>query len=163
MLTLTREVTRCFSKSYLLLYPCRISNTASLSMTPLSPCHTPVIKSNDSTASIFPFAALNARYKLPQHAMLASMAKRVGYWVGNCLSLEPRIYLGDVFSFWISLDAFVVLSGAVLTSYVGISGLMARMAKDRCLPQFMLAKVSLTSLTSTFLSKHRVRSPICTG
>ena len=74
--------------------------------------------------------------------MLAIMAKRVGYWLGSCLGLPtPGLDLGEVFAFWVSLDAFVVLSGAVLTAYVGISGLLARMAKDRCLPQFILRKV----------------------
>ncbi|CAM9488488.1 unnamed protein product [Ectocarpus sp. 13 AM-2016] len=78
-----------------------------------------------------------------KHSMLAIMAKRVGYWAGGCLGLPaPGLDLGEVFAFWVSLDAFVVLSGAVLTAYVGISGLLARMAKDRCLPQFMLRKVS---------------------
>jgi amino acid transporter len=38
----------------------------------------------------------------------------------------------------VSLDAVLVLSGAVLTSFVGVSGLMRRMALDRCLPQFLL-------------------------
>ncbi|CAM9882560.1 unnamed protein product, partial [Ectocarpus sp. 8 AP-2014] len=76
-----------------------------------------------------------------KHSMLAIMAKRVGYWAGGCLGLPtPGLDLGEVFAFWVSLDAFVVLSGAVLTAYVGISGLLARMAKDRCLPQFMLRK-----------------------
>lgn len=32
---------------------------------------------------------------------------------------------------WISIDAFIVLSGAVLTAYVGMSGLVRRLAKDR--------------------------------
>lgn len=75
--------------------------------------------------------------------MLAIMAKRVGFWAGSSLGLQQPgdIDLGEVFAFWVSLDAFVVLSGAVLTAYVGISGLLARMSKDRCLPQFMLAKV----------------------
>ncbi len=36
------------------------------------------------------------------------------------------------------LDATLVLSGAVLTSYVGVTGLVRRMALDRCLPQFLL-------------------------
>lgn len=77
-----------------------------------------------------------------QHSMLAIMAKRVGYWAGGCLGLPtPGVDLGEAFAFWVSLDAFVVLSGAVLTAYVGISGLLARMAKDRCLPQFILRKV----------------------
>jgi amino acid transporter len=38
----------------------------------------------------------------------------------------------------ISVDAVAVLSGAVLTSFVGVSGLMKRMALDRILPQFFL-------------------------
>ena len=39
---------------------------------------------------------------------------------------------------WISFDAFIVLSGAVLTSYVGVMGLVRRMSMDNCLPQFLL-------------------------
>ncbi|MGE3756523.1 MAG: amino acid permease, partial [Pseudobdellovibrionaceae bacterium] len=38
----------------------------------------------------------------------------------------------------VSLDAILVLSGAVLTSFVGVVGLSRRMALDRCLPQFLL-------------------------
>jgi amino acid transporter len=38
----------------------------------------------------------------------------------------------------VSVDAVMVLSGAVLTSYVGVTGLVRRMALDRCLPQFLL-------------------------
>ncbi|MDH4091223.1 MAG: APC family permease [Cyclobacteriaceae bacterium] len=38
----------------------------------------------------------------------------------------------------ISIDAVLVLSGAVLTSYVGVGGLIKRMALDRILPQFTL-------------------------
>lgn len=45
---------------------------------------------------------------------------------------------GKWLSILISLDAFLVLSGAVLTSYVGVEGLMKRMALDRILPQFTL-------------------------
>lgn len=40
----------------------------------------------------------------------------------------------------ISVDAVMVLCGAVLTSYVGVSGLMKRMALDRVLPQFTLGQ-----------------------
>jgi MFS family permease len=36
------------------------------------------------------------------------------------------------------VDAFLVLSGAVLTSYVGVSGLVHRMTLDNCFPQFFL-------------------------
>ncbi|MGQ9688372.1 MAG: APC family permease [Desulfobaccales bacterium] len=39
---------------------------------------------------------------------------------------------------FIVLDAFFVLSGAVLTSYVGITGLVHRMTLDQCFPQFFL-------------------------
>jgi amino acid transporter len=38
----------------------------------------------------------------------------------------------------VSVDATLVLSGAVLTSYVGVTGLVRRMTLDRCLPQFLL-------------------------
>jgi amino acid transporter len=38
----------------------------------------------------------------------------------------------------IVIDAFLVLSGAVLTSYVGITGLIHRMTLDQCFPQFFL-------------------------
>ena len=38
----------------------------------------------------------------------------------------------------IMVDAFLVLSGAVLTSYVGVSGLVHRMTLDQCFPQFLL-------------------------
>ncbi|TYZ64180.1 hypothetical protein PybrP1_006327 [[Pythium] brassicae (nom. inval.)] len=38
---------------------------------------------------------------------------------------------------WVSLDAFVVLAGGVLTSYVGITGLVRRLAFDRVLPAFL--------------------------
>jgi amino acid transporter len=39
---------------------------------------------------------------------------------------------------FISVDATLVLSGAVLTSYVGVGGLMKRMTLDRILPQALL-------------------------
>ena len=40
----------------------------------------------------------------------------------------------------IVVDAFLVLSGAVLTSYVGVTGLVHRMTLDQCFPQFLLKK-----------------------
>jgi amino acid transporter len=51
----------------------------------------------------------------------------------------------------ISADAALVLSGAVLTSYVGVNGLMRRMTLDRCLPQ-MLLKVNRRGSTYRILS-----------
>ena len=47
-------------------------------------------------------------------------------------------FLGRLLAFLISIDAVLVLSGAVLTSFVGVNGLVRRMALDRCLPQFLL-------------------------
>lgn len=47
---------------------------------------------------------------------------------------------GPTLGFWVSLDAVLVLSGAVLTSFVGVTGLMRRMALDRVLPQVLLAR-----------------------
>lgn len=40
----------------------------------------------------------------------------------------------------VSIDAVLVLSGAVLTSYVGVSGLLERMTLDRILPPIFLKK-----------------------
>jgi amino acid transporter len=60
-----------------------------------------------------------------QNTLLTEMAAHVG---GNWLAIL------------ISIDAFLVLSGAVLTSFVGVSGLLERMALDRILPQYFLKK-----------------------
>jgi len=43
----------------------------------------------------------------------------------------------------VSIDAVLVLSGAVLTSYVGVTGLVRRLALDRILFQFLLAENKL--------------------
>ncbi|MFK5959447.1 MAG: APC family permease [Lutibacter sp.] len=60
-----------------------------------------------------------------QNTLLVEMGKHVGgEWVATL----------------ISIDAFLVLSGAVLTSFVGVSGLLERMTLDRILPQFFLKK-----------------------
>jgi len=45
---------------------------------------------------------------------------------------------GNWLAWVISVDATLVLSGAVLTSFVGVTGLVTRMTLDRCLPQFLL-------------------------
>jgi amino acid transporter len=47
-----------------------------------------------------------------------------GYWLGTL----------------ISIDAVLVLSGAVLTSYVGVAGLTERITLDRIFPNFLLSK-----------------------
>lgn len=54
------------------------------------------------------------------------------------LLAEAAFQLGGILLLgWIAIDAFLVLCGAVLTSYVGVSGLINRMALDDCLPHFL--------------------------
>ena len=52
-------------------------------------------------------------------------------YMGN---LSGGVWLANL----ISVDAALVLSGAVLTSFVGVNGLIRRMTLDRCLPQYLL-------------------------
>ena len=60
-----------------------------------------------------------------ESALLAHMGREsAGPWLGTL----------------ISVDAAIVLSGAVLTSFIGVDGLIARMTLDRCLPQFLLKR-----------------------
>ncbi len=56
------------------------------------------------------------------------------------LSEMAHLMGGSTFKMIIVLDAAAVLSGAVLTSFVGVTGLVQRMALDQCLPQFLLKK-----------------------
>ena len=62
---------------------------------------------------------------VPQHesAFLSFMGKTTG---GNWLATV------------VSFDAALVLSGAVLTAFIGVSGLMKRMTLDRIFPQMLL-------------------------
>jgi len=56
------------------------------------------------------------------------------------LAQMGRVSSGGWLASWISINAALVLSGAVLTSFVGVNGLMGRMTLDRCLPQLLLKK-----------------------
>lgn len=49
---------------------------------------------------------------------------------------------GNGLGYVIAVDAFMVLSGAVLTSFVGVTGLLERMTLDRIMPQFLMKKNS---------------------
>ncbi|MGK0255289.1 MAG: amino acid transporter [Mariniflexile sp.] len=62
-----------------------------------------------------------------QNTLLTEMGSHVG---------------GEWMAILISVDAFLVLSGAVLTSFIGVSGLLERMTLDRILPPFFLKKNS---------------------
>ncbi len=79
---------------------------------------------------INPLIALLAVMVLPisqvgqnQEALLSYMGGKTG---------------GTWLAFIISIDAVLVLSGAVLTSFVGVGGLLKRMTLDRILPQILL-------------------------
>ncbi|WP_421805689.1 APC family permease [Flagellimonas sp.] len=56
------------------------------------------------------------------------------------LSIMGNQVSGGWLSFLVSLDAVLVLSGAVLTSFVGVSGLVERITLDRILPPFLLKR-----------------------
>ncbi len=58
------------------------------------------------------------------------------------LSDMANISAGSWLKWIVSIDAVLVLSGAVLTSFVGVSGLLERMTLDRILPQGLLKKNS---------------------
>ncbi len=50
--------------------------------------------------------------------------KKIGDWMGDVHVGSDVISFGDVLKAWVGLDAFIVLSGSVLTAYVGIGGLL---------------------------------------
>jgi amino acid transporter len=56
----------------------------------------------------------------------------------DLLAQMGEVALGRPLAVLVSFDAVLVLSGAVLTSFVGVTGLVRRMALDRCLPRFLL-------------------------
>ena len=59
----------------------------------------------------------------------------------NTLLIEMGLHVGGKWvATLIAIDAVLVLSGAVLTSYVGVSGLLERMTLDRILPNALLKK-----------------------
>lgn len=62
----------------------------------------------------------------------------VGQHTETLLSYLGQVAGGRWLALLISVDAVAVLSGAVLTSFVGVSGLMKRMALDRIWPQSFL-------------------------
>ena len=77
----------------------------------------------------------------PSMALLALALVPIAMVPGNqeaLLSHKGLIAGGKWLSVLVSVDAALVLSGAVLTSYVGVTGLVKRMTLDRCLPQVLL-------------------------
>ncbi|MED5399380.1 MAG: APC family permease [Planctomycetota bacterium] len=74
----------------------------------------------------------------------------VGFHKNHLLAHLGDLTAGGWLKFLISIDAALVLSGAVLTSYVGVTGLVHRMTLDRCLPQYLLKK------NKKFGTTHRI-------
>jgi amino acid transporter len=56
------------------------------------------------------------------------------------LAHMSNILAGNSLQYLIVIDAFMVLSGAVLTSCVGVTGLVRQMTLDQVLPRFLLKK-----------------------
>lgn len=68
------------------------------------------------------------------------------------LSFMGKTTGGNWLFYLISIDAVLVLSGAVLTSYIGVGGLVERMALDRILPKVLLRKNKRRSSYLIFIS-----------
>jgi len=76
----------------------------------------------------------------PLNDLLARMANEaIHRLTGVEAASDDGTWLGVI----VSVDAVLVLSGAVLTSFVGVTGLVRRMTLDRCLPQFLLRENKL--------------------
>jgi amino acid transporter len=92
---------------------------------------------------INPLMALTAVLVLPlavniehQEALLSYLGDQTGgHWLATA----------------VSIDAVLVLSGAVLTSYIGVGGLIKRMTLDRILPQALLKENKRGSSFRIFL------------
>lgn len=56
------------------------------------------------------------------------------------LAGEAKIIGGQIFQYIVVCDAFLVLCGAVLTGFIGVSGLINRMALDEALPIWFAKK-----------------------
>lgn len=77
-----------------------------------------------------PLIAAIALGVLPLHQMIASKDFLLIDVAGSMS--------GKVAATIIAIDAALVLSGAVLASFIGVTGLVTRMTLDRCLPQHLL-------------------------
>ncbi len=65
---------------------------------------------------------------------------QVGEHRESLLALMGQTVGGSWLGWLISVDAVLVLSGAVLTSFVGVTGLIERITLDRVLPNYFLAQ-----------------------
>ena len=102
--------------------------------------------------SLISFSALEVT-TITRHTdtVLAKTAHVVGHWIQTSMSFPDHYNLGPVFSTLVSIDAFIVLAAALLTSFIGINGLIRRMSMDRCLPQILLKQNPYTGTDSFIL------------
>jgi amino acid transporter len=71
---------------------------------------------------------------------------------------------GEWLGLLITFDAFLVLCGAVFTSFIGVSRLMSRMALDECLPSFLLKEKNNTHVyLNSYLNIMTVFLVSCVG
>lgn len=102
--------------------------------------------------SLISFSCLRLEDIMEHNAtVLARTAHVLGGWIQNSLNFPDHYQFGPIFSALVSIDAFIVLAAALLTGYVGINGLIRRMAMDRCLPQFFLIQNPWTGTDSFIL------------
>ncbi|MGB0885308.1 MAG: APC family permease [Chitinophagales bacterium] len=69
-----------------------------------------------------------------------SQAEVTSQYQEGLLAAMANLTSGSWLKWIISIDAVLVLSGAVLTSFVGVTGLMERMTLDRILPNSLLKR-----------------------
>jgi amino acid transporter len=86
-----------------------------------------------------------------KETVLAKSAEVLGYWIQEKLHISAAFNVGHICSTIVSIDAFIVLAAAVLTSFIGINGLIRRMSMDRCLPQILLTQNPWTGTDSYIL------------
>eukprot|EP00466_Bigelowiella_natans_P003717 jgi/Bigna1/84015/fgenesh1_pg.120_\ len=89
---------------------------------------------------IVPVEDIQSKYHLTLLAKIADVSggAMLRYLVHGALTI-CCVYSCDWY-LSVGLDAFLVLSGAVLTSYVGVVGVTRRLALDSCVPEFLLAQ-----------------------
>ncbi|MEI6327239.1 MAG: APC family permease [Candidatus Roizmanbacteria bacterium] len=99
-----------------------------------------------------PIIALIALNSLPLSVINQAkdfMLADVGFSIGVDLPFTlGQVLIKDL----VAVDALLVLSGAVLTAYVGVGGLIQRMALDGCLPKVLTRTNSRGSFPVTVLT-----------
>ena len=83
-------------------------------------------------------AVLNPSISLLSQCLLPVSAIASEAESGALLSRMAKTASGDALELCLIIDATTVLIGAVITAFVGFTGLAHRMALDRCLPQIFL-------------------------